>query len=53
VKLDEQLADRRSCRRRNSAIVEWSGTSIEQITLNATSPRHARSICREDRTPTQ
>jgi len=22
------------------------------ITLNATSPRHARSICREDRNPT-
>jgi hypothetical protein len=37
----------------NSAIVEWSGTSIEQITLNATSPRHARSICRDDLTPTQ
>ena len=38
-----------SWRRRNSAIVQWSGQRIPATTLNATSSQHARSIPREDR----
>jgi hypothetical protein len=44
-------ANARSCRRRNSAIVEWSGVARPAITMNATSSRHLRSISREDWIP--
>jgi hypothetical protein len=40
-----------ACRKR--AITEWSGTSAAQITRNATSTSHSRSICRDERTPRQ
>lgn len=38
---------------RNLAMVVWSGTSWAHSTRNATSVRHSRSICREERTPWQ
>ena len=35
----------------NRQTVLWSGTSPAQITRNATSSQHSRSICRDERTP--
>jgi hypothetical protein len=37
-----------SCSARNRAIVVWSGMSCAQITRNATSTVHNRSICRDE-----
>jgi hypothetical protein len=41
----------RSCRRRNSAIVEWSGATLPATTRKTTSSMQPRSMPREDRTP--